>query len=174
MRTIECGGRALIVMAGRLTGSKDAALEKARMLSSGSNASVRLLDAGRVFGMDHIRSALQKASRAFDNHANVSDSLATETMLYMSGCRQIQEAVGLLGLKGKSEEIVCLADAVPGIDGRIARELPLREDDSVVDSVVQKNFSAFGLGETELKTVPEGKRIELVLERVAGVDIKKK
>lgn len=163
----------MIVLAGALEEPVDSILRKAGNLSEEMRATVRLLDASRVFGMDHIKSALQKAGRAFDNRQNVSDSLATETMLYMSGCRQIQEALGLLGLKKEARGMVCIADCTDGMMEKIAERLAISEDDSLI-SGGRKDLAGFGIAGDERSTLPETRHAELVLERVAGVDVKKK
>jgi len=173
MQILEHGGRSLLIFAGTTDESMDSMLSKAAGMSNRTDASIRLLDAKRVFGMDHIRSAQMKAVRAFENGQNVSDSLATETMLYMSGCRQIQEAVALLGLKRDSRSIVCVADLAEGIKEKLAKELSIAEDESLIDSG-EKDLSGFGITPAEVETLPTDKRRDLVLERVASVDIKRK
>jgi len=172
MHLMEHEGRSLFVLGGRTTKPMGSLLQEATALS-GNGASVRLLNAELVFGMDHVRSALQKAARAFDNGQNVSDSLATETMLYMSGCRQIQEAVELFKLKGDGG-VVCLADTAQGIGDKLAGGLSLKEDDSVLTEVNGKDAFKFGVSRAEGETVPKDRIIDLVLERVASVDIRKK
>ncbi len=173
MQILEHGGRSLLIFAGTTEESMDVMLQKAAGMSNRTDVSIRLLDARRVFGMDHIRSALMKAVRAFENGQNVSNSLATETMLYMSGCRQIQEAVALLGLKRNSRSIVCVADLAEVIKEKLATELKIEEDESIIESG-QKDLSGFGVTDVEVSTLPKEKRIDLVLERVASVDIKRK
>jgi len=173
MQILEHGGRSLLIFAGTTEEPMDSMLRKAAGMSNRTDASIRLLDAKRVFGPDHIRSALMKAVRAFENGQNVSDSLATETMLYMSGCRQIQEAVALLGLKRDSRSIVCVADLAEGIKEKLAKELSIEEDESIIDSG-PKDLFGFGVSNAEISTLPDKKRIDLVLERVASVDIKRK
>jgi KEOPS complex subunit Cgi121 len=173
MRILEHGGRSLIIFGGTTDEPMDSMLRKAAGMSNRTDASVRLLDSRRVFGPDHIRSALMKAVRAFENGQNVSDSLATETILYMSGRRQIQEAVALLGLKMDTESIVCVADLAEGIKEKLAKELSIREDESIIASG-QKDLSGFGISAMEISTLPDEKRDDLVLERVASVDIRKK
>jgi len=171
MQTLEHSRRKLVVLAGRSKEPKEALLSAAASMSA-PGRSVRLLNADLVFGIDHVISAFRKAARAMDEGQNVSDSLATETMLYMSGCRQIQEAVELFGLQKGSGTVVCLADEGCAA-GSIASELKLNEDDGVL-SAEGKELHRFGIRESEIETVPKGRADDLVLERVAGVDIKKK
>jgi KEOPS complex subunit Cgi121 len=172
MHLMEQEGRSLFVLGGRPTKPANSLLQEATALS-GNGASVRLLNAELVFGMDHVRSAFQKAARAFDNGRNVSDSLATETMLYMSGCRQIQEAVELFRLK-EDGGVVCLADTANGIGDKLTGGLSMKEDDEILTESAGKDAFKFGVGRKEGETVPKDRIIDLVLERVASVDVKKK
>jgi len=151
----------------------DSLLGQAATMSK-AGGSIRLLNVDLVFGMDHVRSAFQKAARAFENGRNVSDSLATETMLYMSGRRQIQEAVELFRLKGDGGEVVCLADVATGKGDELASELSIAEDDAALTELRTKDVNKFGVGRTEAGTVPHERIVDLVLERVASVDTKKK
>jgi len=173
MHLMEQRGRSLLVFAGKSEKPESSLLaEAAAMFEAGG--SVRLLDANLVFGIDHIRSAFEKASRAFDNDQNVSDSLATETMLYMSGCRQIQEAVELFRLKGEGRAVVCLADTAQNSRERLKSGLSITEDEAVLTDFSKKDVHSFGIGIAEAGTVPDDKVADLVLERVAGVDTKRK
>jgi len=172
MHLLEHGGRSLLLFAGRSEKPESSLLDEAAAMS-GANGSVRLLNAGLVFGIDHVRSAFEKAARAFENGQNVSDSLATETMLYMSGCRQIQEAVGLFRLR-KGDAVVCLADSAQLSEGRLRSGLSIEEDEAALADIGGKDIRGFGISGTEANTVPSGKTADLVLERVASVDIRKK
>lgn len=173
MHLMELGGRSLLVFAGRSEKPGTALLAEAAAMF-GAGGSVRLLNADLVFGIDHVRSAFEKAARAFDNEQNVSDSLATETMLYMSGCRQIQEAVDLFRLKGEGRGVVCIADTAQASKESLASGLSIDEDERVMTDIENKGVHRFGVGDAEAGTVPKDGVLELVLERVAGVDIKKK
>jgi KEOPS complex subunit Cgi121 len=172
MHVMEQKGRTIVVLGGRTRADKDSLLSSAAGISS-ANKAVRVLNAQKVFGKDHVLSALQKAARAFDNGQNVSDSLATETMLYMSGCRQIQEAVELFGIKEEVGQIVIIADHSADIEEKL-KGFPIQEDESVLEGISGKDIAGFGISGREAGSVPDKLKLDLVLERVAGVDIKKK
>lgn len=172
MQEIEFNNRRLLVLAGKTTASADSILKTASELA-GEGAAVRILDASRIFGMDHLIAGFRKAVRAFEQGVNLSESLATETMVYLSGCRQIQESLAMIGLREGVSSIVCLADDTLSIRAKLAEELQLNEDESVI-LANGKMLCHLGINELELGTVLDDKRLDLVLERVAGVDIRKK
>jgi len=172
MHVMEQKGRTIVVLSGRSKADRNSLLSSAAGISSADHT-VRILNAQRVFGKDHILSALQKAARAFDNGQNVSDSLATETMLYMSGCRQIQEAVELLGIKYEVSRIVIIADYSPDIEEKL-KGFPIQEDETVLEGISEKDLAGFGISIQEAGSVPDKLKLDLILEHVAGVDIKKK
>ena len=170
MLKLEIDDKTIWAVAGRTAKSKDALLRSSDEFGKERKASIQLIDADKVFGTDHLHSALEKAVRAFKSGENVSDTLVTEMMLYLSGCRQIHEALDSIGLREGSEKIVILID-------KDVRDLPaqfsLKEDDSVL-SPKGKDIRYMGITDVEAATARENRRIDLVLERVASVDIKKK
>ncbi len=161
-----------MVYSGTTEQDPDEILRRAAGIPGRKGASVRLLDSRLVFGEDHIRSAFQKAVRAFETGNNVSDSIATETMLYMSGRRQIQEAVDLIGVKKDSRLVVCIAEMESDIEKELVEALSLAEGE--VMSPGETGLALFGITREELATLPKERRTDLVLERVASVDVKKK
>ena len=136
----------------------------------GRDSDVLVLRSDMVFGLDHIRSALYHAKRAMDQGRNASNTLVMETLLYASGERQLQSAIRKLSPDKDTEEIViaCLRGKrlVPDIDW-----LPLV---AMIEDAPHARMKAFGIGVAESQTVGPGKATELVLERVAAVDITKK
>lgn len=174
MHLIEHEEKSLLVIAGRTTKSKDQLLEIAARLSKQESLSIQLLNASRVFGLDHVESAFRKALRAFEEEENVSESLAFETMLYISGCRQLHEALERIGLKDETKAIVCIAIGGQELRDRLVAELSILEDESLISDNTEKNLADLGIAERDRGTVPKEKQIDLVLERVAAVDIIKK
>lgn len=137
----------------------------------GEDSSVVLvLRSEMVFGLDHIRSAMYHAKMAIEGRRNASNTLVMETLLYSSGERQLQAAIRKMSPDKDTEEIVvaCLAGKrlAPGPDW-----LDLGGMDEVVS---ESRLEAFGIGRADLSTIGEKSAVELVLERVAAVDITKK
>ena len=170
MIRIESIDREIWIAEGKSSKGKEELLKIASELGTKKKTTIQILDAEKIFSIDQICSAFEKAARAIENKENASNSLATETMLYVSGCRQIQEALNLIGLKNESKAIVILSEVkLSDLNSTFAFE-----EDSSILSLGNKEIRSFGITDLEISTVQEGKRCDLVLERVASVDIKKK
>ncbi len=131
-----------------------------------------VVDADRVCGPEHMASALMHAERAFRNRRNAADSLAMETMLYLSGERQLSKARERVGLKAGTERVAILFLEQGPEDG-LWQRLGLRHDDSVL-GFQEAKAEGFGIGKEEMRSVPASMVQDLVLERVAFVDIIKR
>ena len=157
----------------KLSVTKGSAIESAtRLLAEArrQKAEVLIADARLVFGSDHVRSALYHAKKALAEGRNVSDSLSMETLLYLSGERQLNAAIAKMSPRDDSTELVFArlsgGEFSPGPDWS---ELP-----PTVHDVRPERLAEFGITEGELRTCPEGRAVELVLEKVAAVDVIKK
>ncbi|MBI4415947.1 MAG: hypothetical protein HY557_03075 [Euryarchaeota archaeon] len=137
----------------------------------GLEGAVQLLDARYVVGRDHLVSAAEHAERAMREGTNVAKSLAVEFVLYASGERQIADALRKMGIRDDTREfaVVLFGDANPG---ELLAVLNLTRDDGVLAPSLGK-LAAFGITEAELASVPPDRIADLVLERVALVDLAK-
>lgn len=122
-----------------------------------------------VFGLDHVRSALYHAKRALANGTNSSDSLPMETMLYASGERQLGSAIRKMRADDGTEEVV-VAQLTAGDTPIGEGWRPLENRRVPAPEMLQR----FGVTIEELSTIGDKNPIELVLEKVAAVDIVKK
>lgn len=132
---------------------------------------VQLLDARLVCGRDHLVSAAEHAERAMREGRNAAKSLAVEFVLYASGERQISEAIAKMGVREDTETfaVVTFGREVPG---ETLRALDLATDDAVLEPSPEK-LRAFGIPDAEIATVSPPRAPDLVLERVARVDLLK-
>ncbi len=154
---------------GEVSGAEDA-LRAARN-AGGADASVQLMRASMVFGRIHLESATDHAIRAFEQGRNASNSLATETLLYASGTRQIDRAIKKMGIREGDSEIALVAFGEFSL-GELLEKANFKQDDSVLDGDALMLIE-YGLSEKEIASVPESKVFDLVLERVAVVDLLK-
>jgi KEOPS complex subunit Cgi121 len=125
--------------------------------------------ADMIFGMDHLRSALYHAERAIEDGTNSSESLAMETLLYASGERQLSTAIKKMSVGDQTEELVVAQLA----GGPLEPDETWRELDDAT-GLTSDRLMRFGVTKEELLTIGERSPLELVLERVAAVDIMKK
>jgi len=138
---------------------------------------VQLFDARYVAGEEHILSALQKAKRAFEREENISQNIRLEVMLYAAATRQLKRAFEM-GIKQGPCSIVVLIEAedVLELSEKVERVLSLRRDDCVVECSPDKRdvlCEFFDISEEELSCVGEERLCQLVLERVALLDVEK-
>lgn len=167
---VEAGTKHLQAWTVRVARGKAESVRK-RLVNAATEAKVELLvmRSDMVFGLGHVRSALYHALRAIREGRNSSDSLAMETLLYASGERQLSSAISKMSPDVDSEEVV-VAQLTPG---------KLDHDDSwtpLGDSMRgdRSDLARFGVSQEELATVGNGRELELVLEKVASVDVLKK
>jgi tRNA threonylcarbamoyladenosine modification (KEOPS) complex Cgi121 subunit len=140
---------------------------------------IQIFDAKLIFGKSHLRSAVLHAKRAEENRTILANSLTVEILLYSSGERQIGQAIEKMGVKPDSSEFGLVLYGIPEFKTvdeaekfceKILIDLGLERDDSVLngDRFVLERF---GLTQEELDSVDESHWGNLILERVAMVDI---
>lgn len=158
---------------------------------------IQLFRADRIYGADHLRHAAALAQRAIDEGRARSLDLATETLVYAAGERQVHKALALLGLNVVTRAIAVVAwDAAesataeapqrgavadkprPGrVDGAaaldaLAAELGWTRDDALLQGDASV-LDAFGVTSEERAMLPRERWGDLVLERVALSDVLK-
>jgi KEOPS complex subunit Cgi121 len=144
-------------------------------ISSSYNITVQALNADLLSGIRHIQFAVEKSIRSFESGKNTANNLGMEIMLYASGSRQIEKALDL-GVKiGENRvAIVLVGENVTDEAEFDVRALLNSEDASIVDYSDGKKedlLKIFNITAAELEAVGEEKIPELVLERVALVDV---
>ena len=131
----------------------------------------QLLRADRVYGADHLRHAARLAARAIERDRARGADLATETLLYAAGERQVHKALALLGLATDTRAIAAIAwdeaalDALAHDEGWSRDDALLEGDESVLD--------AFGVSDAERAMIPRARWGDLILEKVALLDVAK-
>jgi len=141
-------------------------LERAKQ----SETEILIVDGDMVFGAHHLRSALHHARRAIDEGRNSSQSLTMETLLYASGERQLGAAIEKMSVGNHTKSVVVALLRGERFDvGEGWRRLESRPAE-----IDRDRLRTYGLSDAELSTVAPESSAELVLERVAFVDILKK
>ena len=150
-------------------GSAPAFLKEASESSRAAGATVLVIRADLVFGLDHLRSALYHAKRAMCEGSNSADSLEMETLLYASGERQLSSAIAKMGVTEATEKMVVARLA--GNEISVGSEWKTLEDRH---SASKESLRRFGITDLEMSTVSDDRLVELVMERIAAVDILKR
>jgi KEOPS complex subunit Cgi121 len=148
--------------------------------SEKENLVIQAFDATGIYGKDHLISATTHAKRAFKQGTNATNTLALEILLYAAGERQIQKAIKKIGVqKGKQKIIFLLTDTTnhrktKDINKKVLSKLiqifHLTIDETVLTSD-KKTLKRFGISDKELSTVPESEYGQIILEKVALVDV---
>lgn len=127
------------------------------------------IDPKMVCGKDHLISAANCAMKAFASKKNACSTLAMETMLYASGERQISKAADKMGIKSNNAVALVIFNEKTE---EILSKLNLKQDDTILEPSEEKMMN-FGISENELRSVPEDKMYDLILEHVAFASLKK-
>ena len=143
-------------------------------LSKKHRVIIQVLDADRIASRDHINFAVEKAKKAVHEGRNIAKDLGIEILLYASGKHQIEQAMSMGIHPGKnSVAIVIMGDATKGASSELKTVI---HESPVLDYTKYKKrklIKTFDITEAEIRTVGEDKIPELVLERVALLDVMK-
>lgn len=153
--------------------SVDKFLEKVDRLAKDYNILIQVFDAEVIYGKNHLISAVEHATRAMDRKTNTTNSLPMEILLYASGERQLKIAIPKMGIKkGKTNiAFVFIKESISEkIVSDILKQLFLARDDNVLEGSID-TIKKFGISEKEINTVAKSKYGDLILEKVAMVDI---
>jgi KEOPS complex subunit Cgi121 len=151
--------------------NKELFLKKIKEISTGKNLAIQALDADKLAGKEHLIFAIEKALDSFRKGTNIANDLAKEIMLYAAGTRQINRALKI-GVHDALNNLAIVA---------VGEMIDLSVFDGVTPcNVLQyrgsKNsalMDIFNITEEEIQASGADKIPELVLERVALVDVMK-
>jgi KEOPS complex subunit Cgi121 len=158
----------------------DVFVQQLLLFSKEENLVIQALDASAVYGKDHLVSAANHALRAFEQKTNATNSLALEILLYAAGERQIQKALKKIGVKKGKQQIAFVVIGPLSrrrkthfngtVIDRLLKRFHLTSDDTVLKGG-RNTLKRFGITDQELSTISERKYGELILEKVALVDV---
>jgi len=143
---------------------------------------VQAFDADYVLGEDHLRTAVERADRAFERGENVARERAVEILLYAAGRRQIDRALRMGVGEGETDAVVVVhssdgdaedergaAEAVEDLLGLASAETDALAADRI-DAEEVRDF--FDVSDAELEAT-DATLADLVRERVALLDVEK-
>lgn len=150
-------------------------LKEIASFSQNNNIIIQVFNADMIYGKNHLISAYNHAKRAMDEKTNTTNSLAMEILLYASGERQLKLAIPKMGVKKDNGRIAFfILNENNKISNNLIDELldliSLIRDDKIIEGNLS-TLKEFGLKENEIKTVTKAKYGDLILEKVAMVDI---
>jgi KEOPS complex subunit Cgi121 len=149
----------------------DEFLHRLKEKSSKNNQVIQVLNADKLAGEEHIRFAVEKAVTSFEKGTNIANDLAKEIMLYAAGTRQINRAVKLGIHKGKNNIVLVAVGEKPDLLG--FDDITPAPVLGYTESKKKELMDIFNITDEEIKVVGADRIPELVLERVALVDVMK-
>ena len=157
-------------------------VEQLEKISNDTHIIIQVFNAEIIYGKNHLISATEHALRAHKQQRMTANSLAMEILLYASGERQLKLAIPKMGIKKGQcsvafvmlENIADIPQARGNIFDRFIEDfcetLEIDRDDTILEGS-EKTLDAFGITEAEKRTVTKAKYGQLILEKVAFVDI---
>lgn len=148
-------------------------LEKVRQISNRFGVRIILFDAEMMAGMPHVCSALRHAFRAFDAGTAISNSPEMEALLYASGSRQCRSGLRFGLHAGKNRVYLCVC---PGDEKALEElleggEIILEDWNIISPEKLERLMDLFGITPEELLVSGENRITDLVLERVALLEV---
>lgn len=164
----------------------DVFLSRLKAIAHKYAVTIQAMDAELIAGEEHIKSAVEKAIRALKRKRSITSDLGLEILLYASGRRQIERALGMGVTEGKKNVAIVIVDERGEKDLEVVaeevkrkigiEEVPIRELESELDYEGNKKERIkefYNITEDEVNAVGEKKLKMLVLERVALLDVLK-
>jgi len=138
---------------------------------------IQLFDASMIFGSIHLKSAFVHALRAFQREEMATHSLGMELLFYASGERQITRAIQKMGIKqGETTIIICFLfpknfhNNIDTIIDNFLTHFDLKQKESVIEPD-KTMISRFGISNNAISSVKHDQLFQLVLEKIALVDV---
>lgn len=130
-------------------------------------------DAGRMAGRAHVQAAIDHAARSVSRGTQIANSFEMEALLYASGSRQCQEAVGFGVKPGLNRCFICICpenrDAAAAL-GTLVVFCDDEDWEQIHDRKAEMLCRLFGITEAELRVGGKDRLRDLVIERVALLD----
>ena len=153
---------------------RDAFLQHVRDLSIRNAVHIILFDADQMAGRAHAESAIVHAFRAFERGHPISNSVEMEALLYAAGSRQCLQGIRFGVHSGMNRIYLCICPP----DREVWAELGMAGEDcsdedweTVSDEKILQLKEGFGITDEELAIVGPGRIQDLVLERVALLEV---
>jgi len=151
--------------------NKEVFLKKIQEISTGKNLVIQAIDADKLAGKEHLTFAIEKAINSFKKGTNIANNLSKEILLYAAGTRQINRAVKIGVHNGWNN--IAIVTVGEMIDPSAFDEITPRNVLQYSESKNSTLMDIFNITEEEIEAVGADKIPELVVERVALVDVMK-
>jgi len=132
----------------------------------------QIFDADVICGEEHIITAYHHAKRAFKYGKNIAKSMEMEILLYVAARRQINDAIKFAGAKNNGKYAFLFVGKSKKDAEDFVKMLGMKIDNRLLKPSIQK-LKKFGITEKELKSVNKSMYADLVLEKMALLELMK-
>ncbi len=152
-----------------------ALLSEFRATAERCGSRIICFDAEKLAGRAHVVAALMHATRSFSSGNAISNSFEMEALLYAAGTRQCSAAVAFGLHAGENHLYVCCCPARNDLWIALAPLLHFCDDpgDCITTDKATRLANLFGISPLELEATGRDRIRDLVLERVALLDVSK-
>ncbi|ACL18050.1 KEOPS complex subunit Cgi121 [Methanosphaerula palustris] len=144
-----------------------------RAIAEKNSTHIILFDQDRMAGRKHAEAALAHAARSCSEQRMIARTFEMEALLYAAGSRQCTVGREFGIHKGENHCYVCLCPDVPEVWDALCAHItiiPVVEEMSSSEKRARL-MKLFSITETELAVIGEERMNELVLERVALLEV---
>ncbi len=149
-------------------------LRKIRRIAEEHRTHIILFDADRLAGRAHVEAALRHAWRSWAGGEAIANSIEMEALLYAAGTRQCQVAAAFGIHPGENRSYIAVCPPVPAVCDRLAGLVTFIEaghEEAIGPAKMARLMDLFGITPEEVEVVGEERFCDLVLERVALLDV---
>jgi len=144
-----------------------------RAIGAARSTHIICFNADLMAGRAHAEAAVRRALRAVRGGSAISSSLEMEALLYASGSRQCSTAERFGVHEGGNRAYVCLCPPSDEAFGDLAGLMEFVDEDweTLTEEKRRRLSEAFGITPAEVRTAGRDRFRELVLERVALLEV---
>jgi KEOPS complex subunit Cgi121 len=148
-------------------------LEKIRAIAAARGTRIVCFNADLMAGRAHAEAAILRALRAVRAGTAISTSLEMEALLYAAGNRQCSAAERFGIHEGENRAYVCLSPPKAAAFGDLSGVMEFVDEDweILTDEKQIRLREAFGITPGEIAAAGPGRLRDLVLERVALLEV---
>ncbi len=148
-------------------------LSHLRAVATAHATRIVCFNADMMAGRAHAEAAIARALRAVRAGTAISSSLEMEALLYASGSRQCSTAERFGIHEGVNRAYVCLCPSDDAAFRDLSAIMKFVDEDweTLTDQKRERLGEAFGITPGELEAAGPGRFLDLVLERVALLEV---
>ncbi len=152
---------------------RDECLKVIQEIGRHHSISIVCFDADMLAGRVHADTAIQHARRSISSPKPISNSFEMEALLFAAGSRQCSVAAEFGIHKGENKMYVCLYPPKEDAWMALADQMLFVSDtwDDWTPQKVTRLMSLFNITQDELETVGPCHLIDLILERIALLEV---